>query len=320
MLMKRYNGKRRLSFLRVAVVIVAVTICAPIQTAKAFQPERASFTISLQELTSNLSILSTTVMPLGEVKVRSEAAASASDGDLTRNGKDWVWQAPSTPGLSVLTFMQGGENIRLNVFVLTPWKNGAQTELNGYKIGSYEKTLFRGLASYAAPTGFIEVTPELLNTRVSPHFTLGQFLCKQQPGHNPSYVLIRTGMLIKLEHLLEAANARGWNAETFNVMSGFRTPYYNRAIGNTTTSSRHLYGGAADIFIDADGDGNMDDLNGDGKINTADARALAALARDLSDSGVKDWRPGGIAAYSANSAHGPFVHVDVRGYRARWGK
>ena len=27
---------------------------------------------------------------------------------------------------------------------------------------------------------------------------------------------------------------------------------------------------------------------------------------------------GGLSAYKANSAHGPFVHVDVRGRRARW--
>jgi hypothetical protein len=28
---------------------------------------------------------------------------------------------------------------------------------------------------------------------------------------------------------------------------------------------------------------------------------------------------GGVAPYKATRAHGPFVHVDVRGERARWG-
>jgi hypothetical protein len=28
---------------------------------------------------------------------------------------------------------------------------------------------------------------------------------------------------------------------------------------------------------------------------------------------------GGLGLYQANRAHGPFVHVDVRGYPARWG-
>ena len=29
---------------------------------------------------------------------------------------------------------------------------------------------------------------------------------------------------------------------------------------------------------------------------------------------------GGLAAYDATTAHGPFVHIDLRGYRARWGR
>jgi len=28
---------------------------------------------------------------------------------------------------------------------------------------------------------------------------------------------------------------------------------------------------------------------------------------------------GGVGIYHATSAHGPFVHIDVRGTRARWG-
>jgi hypothetical protein len=27
---------------------------------------------------------------------------------------------------------------------------------------------------------------------------------------------------------------------------------------------------------------------------------------------------GGCGVYIATSAHGPFVHIDARGYRARW--
>ena len=47
-------------------------------------------------------------------------------------------------------------------------------------------------------------------------------------------------------------------------MSGYRTPFYNRSIGNQTRFSRHVYGDAADIYADDDGDGKMDDLDGDG--------------------------------------------------------
>ena len=67
---------------------------------------------------------------------------------------------------------------------------------------------------------------------------------------------------------------------------------------------------------DADGNDRMDDLDGDGKITVGDARVLLAVAER-----VEADHPnlvGGLSAYPANSAHGPFVHVDARGVKARW--
>jgi hypothetical protein len=77
-----------------------------------------------------------------------------------------------------------------------------------------------------------------------------------------------------------------------------------------------MYGDAADIFVDADGDGRMDDLDGDGRVTVADSRFLLALAEQ-----VERAHPdlaGGLSAYPANGQHGPFLHVDSRGHRARW--
>jgi hypothetical protein len=77
-----------------------------------------------------------------------------------------------------------------------------------------------------------------------------------------------------------------------------------------------MYGDAADIFIDNDGNGNMDDLNHDGKVDLNDARViLAAVGR------VEAAHPsliGGCGVYPGTSAHGPFTHIDTRGYPARW--
>ena len=230
-----------------------------------------------------------------------------------------MWTAPASPGRHEIRFQKNGETILLHVFVLTPFENTPNAELNGYKIGAYRKTLFRGLSTYEAPRGFIDLSYGPSDLKISPSFTLGQFICKQQPGHDPTYLLVRPETLMKLEALLEAANAKGWKAETFHVMSGFRTPFYNRSIGNRTTSSRHLYGGAADIWLDGDGDGRMDDLNGDGKITKDDARELAKLAETLAKKGGPNWPAGGVGIYGANSVRGPFVHIDSRGYRARWG-
>jgi hypothetical protein len=190
--------------------------------------------------------------------------------------------------------------------------------LNGFRIGSYKKTPFKSLAAYAAPSGFIEAGASLRAVRVSPHFTPEQFKSKQQPSVEPAYLLINPAILLKIEQLLEAVNERGWNVDTLTVMSGFRTPYYNAAIGNKTTSSRHLYGGAADVFVYADGDNWMDDLNGDGVIDKKDAALLADLAESLARRDRSAWWSGGLAAYAENSVHSPFVHLDARGYRASW--
>ena len=82
------------------------------------------------------------------------------------------------------------------------------------------------------------------------------------------------------------------------------------------SSSRHMYGDAADVFVDSDGDGLMDDLDGDGAVTIQDARVLYAVVEaverrhaDLAD---------GLSVYATTTAHGPFVHVDARGVRARW--
>lgn len=288
---------------------------------------RANFTIRYDDVTSDLTIMSATVMPnevlliktLAEAKEDVPFNSDAQKGQLKPAERGWSWTAPKTPGLHHLIFELDGRTITLNVFVLTPFTNGVDKSLNGYKIGSYTKVKYRGLESYSEPPGFIDLSHGGKNLKISPHFTLGQFICKQQPGHDPTYLLIRPATLIKLETLLEAAHAKGWKAETLHVMSGFRTPSYNRAIGNRTTSSRHLYGGAADVWLDGDGDGRMDDLNGDGKVNKADARELAKLAEDLAKKGGVNWPAGGVGIYGSNSAHGPFVHIDARGFKARWG-
>lgn len=281
---------------------------------------RASFTIGFEGLTSNLNIMTTTIMPGEIVRVETLAEARAEQGTLTPSETGWDWTAPSEPGLNEILFTLDGSEIRLNVFVLTPYENGVDTEIRGYKIGAYTKVKYKGMDSYSEPRGFIDLSHGGKSLKVAPHFTLGQFLCKQQPNHDPTFLLVRPATLIKLETLLEAANAKGWKADSFHVMSGFRTPTYNRGIGNKTTSSRHLYGGAADIWLDGDGDGQMDDLNGDGKIDKNDARALAKLGETLAKKGGPNWPSGGIGVYGSNAAHGPFVHIDARGFQARWGQ
>jgi len=204
------------------------------------------------------------------------------------------------------------------VFVLVPLEAVKDEHLNGYRIGRYPRTPLKGLKIYAPPAGLVEVTSANSRTPVSPHFTLDQFVCKQDGGY-PKYLILRERLVLKLELLLEEVNRRGYRCDTFHVMSGYRTPHYNKAIGNVRYS-RHVWGGAADVFIDENPrDGNMDDLNGDGRIDLRDAAVLYDIIDDLY--GRPWYAPfiGGLARYRKTRAHGPFVHVDVRGFHARWG-
>ncbi|TNC81238.1 MAG: hypothetical protein C9356_10250 [Oleiphilus sp.] len=230
----------------------------------------------------------------------------------------WKFTAPNEPGLvSYRVQPKGKAEATLNIFVMYPAKDIKEGKLNGYRIGQYPDKPYKGLAIYNPPLGFVEVTKENENTFIAPHYQLKQFVSKQG-GNYPRYVVLQTRMLRKLEFLTEEVNKKGIYCNGFHVMSGFRTPYYNKAINNKLWS-RHQWGGAADIFVDENPkDGYMDDLNKDGKRDVNDAKVLASIVEKyFSD---PDYKPfiGGMGIYKKNAAHGPFVHVDVRGFRARW--
>ena len=115
------------------------------------------------------------------------------------------------------------------------------------------------------------------DTYVSEHFRLGDFLTKDQFEVWPKYLVLETKLLDKLELVLADLQALGIRTEGVKVLSGFRTPQYNRRGGDPrgrAALSRHMYGDAADIYIDSDGNGAMDDLNGDGRVNIRDARVI----------------------------------------------
>ena len=172
---------------------------------------------------------------------------------------------------------------------------------------------------YNPPSGFIEVTPENADTPVSEHFKLRNFLTHDQQNVWPKYLVLELRNVDKLELVLADLKQHGIDVSGVTVMSGFRTPQYNKGGGDPSGRaglSRHMYGDAADIFIDSNHDGVMDDLDHDGRSTIADARVIqAAVDR------VEAAHPelvGGAGVYPAESGHGPFIHIDTRGYRARW--
>jgi hypothetical protein len=208
---------------------------------------------------------------------------------------------------------------------LTPFSAKQRGRVGSYMIGSWPgERGARGPARapadrYANPRGFIQVTLENRDTPVSQHFRLRDFLTKNQPTVWPKYLVLELRLIDKLELVLSDLQSRGIRTGGVTVMSGFRTPSYNEGGGNTAGRadlSRHMFGDAADVYIDNDRNGTMDDLNGDGRIDPGDARVmLEAVDR------VERAHPeliGGAGVYSACCGHGPFIHIDTRGYRARW--
>ena len=232
----------------------------------------------------------------------------------------WRWHAPSLPGQYSVSVSRGDgtDSILLNIFVMVPRKLQLGEYLNGYRIGNYPHTLINGFPNGKPPRGFVEVTEDNAETLISPHFRLKQFLCKQDSEY-PKYLVLKESLLLKLELILSEMNSRGYHCDTLHVMSGYRTPYYNKAIGNVKYS-RHIFGGAADIFIDVDPKDNMmDDLNTDGKTDYQDAAVIYEIVDKLYGKPFYQSLVGGLARYKKTVNHGSFVHIDVRGLRARWG-
>jgi hypothetical protein len=229
----------------------------------------------------------------------------------------WTLHAPEAPGLYQLRLEHkatGGSSL-LNLFVGRSLPSGEEA-LQDYFIGPPPPDHSKYPAFYREPQLYFEVTEENVDTRLSEHFTLRQFLCKQESGY-PKYITLRESLLVLLEGLVQAIQQAGYPVETLGVISGYRTPYYNKSIGNVP-NSRHVYGDAMDFFVDADGDGAMDDLNNDGERNRADVDLLYRIVESYKQRAKNMLLIGGVGRYYQATHHGGFVHVDARGFRARW--
>lgn len=234
-------------------------------------------------------------------------------------------QAPESSGIWKL-MMNVGNVIKpladfadFNVITLRSANETKKGRLGLYYIGNWPNRGKTARADYTPPSGFIEVTKENAGTYVSDHFRLRDFLPHDQTNVWPKYLVLNMKLVDKLELVLADLRAHGVNTNGVRVMSGFRTPQYNSGVGETAgraSLSRHMYGDASDIYIDSDGNGIMDDLNRDGRVDIADAEFIRAAVNR-----VERAHPsliGGCGAYRATSSHGPFTHIDTRGYPARW--
>jgi len=107
-------------------------------------------------------------------------------------------------------------------------------------------------------------------------------------------------ILFKVLELQDILTQKGYDRDGFQLRSGHRTPFYNTQIRGAS-KSRHIKGQAVDMTIG--------DINKDGTFTKEDKD----IVLDICETQVIK-NKGGIGLYPGTRS----VHIDVRGYRARW--
>ena len=219
---------------------------------------------------------------------------------------------PAEPGFYQLALVRGAVRRVLDeitVAVLVPFEAKKGPELNGYRIGTFLAER-RGSGDAELPEGFVEVTPEAMDLPISKHLRLADFVTRDGQKTWPRYAAVSPRLLDKLE--LVVARIVEWRGDSaqvkvlVDVHSAFRTPFYN-GYNRFARDSRHQYGDAADVAIDA---------NGDGRLTASDAKIVADAVE-----AVENHYPdlvGGMGVYTSAKYNNPYVHIDARGRRARW--
>ena len=276
--------------------------------------ESGKLRVRIQAEGSPISPILADTLPPGTTATFSSGAAAESTAKLKAPARPGIWNIAVKIGNAIKPLAD------FSVITLRPASEKQGSRLGLYYIGNWPAAR-KGQAgvSYDPPGGFIEVTQQNQNTKVSEHFKLKDFLPHDQGNVWPKYIVLDMKLIDKDELVLEDLRQHGINPNGVRVMSGFRTPQYNAGGGDPrgrASLSRHMYGDANDIFIDNDGNGQMDDLNHDGRVNIADSKVIQDAVNR-----VERAHPsliGGCGIYSGTSAHGPFTHIDTRGYPARW--
>ena len=216
-------------------------------------------------------------------------------------------RAPSKSGLYRLAITAEGRRDVIGdivVAVLVPFSEKLGSSLHGYRIGTYTWERARGDAT-PPPPGFVEVWAEDAELLVTSHLQLADFLTHDAQEQWPKYVALDRRILDKVELVLARLGARDRPMDV-SVHSGFRTPLHNRRVPRAASDSRHQYGDAIDLALDADGDG---------RVSYFDILAVAkAVERVEADYPAL---VGGLGVYG-NRGNAPYVHIDVRGERKRW--
>jgi uncharacterized protein YcbK (DUF882 family) len=217
--------------------------------------------------------------------------------------------APQRPGLYHLSVIRAGVREILaepTLAVMVPFKQKLGGQVNGYRIGTYLAERLGGPQD--RPLGFVEVRPEMLGLAITKHLKLSDFVTHDDQGDVwPKYVALNPRLLDKLELIFADLGGHVRAELVVDVHSGFRSPAHNARVPRAARDSRHQYGDAADLAIDADADGRI----------TMTDELLVMLAVERVEEAHPDL-VGGLGLYTSRRYRTPYVHIDARGKRSRW--
>ncbi len=237
---------------------------------------------------------------------------SDQSGDVARPIDSDTLLAPLEAGFYDLVVTRSGIKQRLTspkLAVLVPFELKLGSSLNGYSIGRYPSEWSRDEQG-ERPAGFAEVREDQMDLPLTRHLKVRDFITHDSQTRWPRYAAIDSRVLDKVELVLrELSRRRGEDEIDFSmqVHSGFRTPLHNASVEGSARDSRHLYGDAADVAIDADGDGKM--------------TIFDAYRVEQAVDWVERLHPelaGGLGVYSSRRFATPYCHIDARGVRKRW--
>ena len=167
--------------------------------------------------------------------------------------------APQRPGFYHLTIIRGDTRELLpepTLAVMVPFSQKLGGRVNGYRIGTYLAERFGG--GHDRPVGFVEVRQEMLDLPITKHLKLADFVTHDDQGDVwPKYVALNPRLLDKLELIFADLGSRVGPQLAVDVRSGFRSPSHNSRVERAARDSRHQYGDAADLAVDADADGRI---------------------------------------------------------------
>ena len=237
---------------------------------------------------------------------------STESADVPRPLESDTLLVPLEAGFYELTVTRSGVSQKIDtpkLAVLVPFELKLGRGLNGYQIGRYPAEWSHDDVS-SPPPGFVEVREDQLDVELTRHLKVRDFITHDDQTIWPRYAAIDPRVLDKVELVLrELSRRRGEERIDFRIAvhSGFRTPLHNASVEGSARDSRHLYGDAADVAIDADGDGKM---------TIFDAYRVERAVEWVE--AVHPELAGGLGVYSSPRFASPYCHIDARGERKRW--